>query len=78
VLIDIQLADADGLEIARQLRADPATCHAVIAAITTYAMRGEEERALLAGCDAYLTKPIDTRTLPDLLRHYQAARLSRG
>jgi two-component system cell cycle response regulator DivK len=70
VLIDIQLADGDGLDVARRIRADAAMRSVVIIAITAYAMRGDEARALANGCDAYLTKPIDTRTLPTLIRGY--------
>jgi CheY-like chemotaxis protein len=73
ILMDIQLPGMDGLMLARRLKADPATSGAVIVAVTAYAMKGDEERALAAGCDGYLAKPIDTRTLPDLLARYLAA-----
>jgi two-component system, cell cycle response regulator DivK len=53
----------DGLELTRRLKADPATREAIILAVTAYAMKGDEKRALAAGCDGYVTKPIDTRTL---------------
>lgn len=62
VLMDIQLPGMDGLTFTKLLRADPATRDLVIVAFTAYAMRGDEQRALDAGCDGYLTKPIDTRT----------------
>ena len=59
ILLDIQLPDMDGLELARQLKADPRTRTAVIVAVTAYAMRGDEDKARAAGVDAYITKPID-------------------
>ena len=64
ILMDIQLPGMDGLELTRRLKADPATADAIILAVTAYAMKGDEQRALAAGCDGYITKPIDTRTLP--------------
>jgi PAS domain S-box-containing protein len=68
VLMDIQLPGMDGLELTRRLKADPATAGIVVVALTAYAMKGDEERARAAGCDAYLTKPIDTRTFPATIR----------
>ena len=62
VLMDLGLPGLDGLAATRSLRADPATRHLTILALTAHAMRGEEALALGAGCDGYLTKPIDTRT----------------
>ena len=64
VLLDLQLPGIDGLELARRLKADPSTRPIVILAVTAYAMKGDERAALAAGCDAYLSKPIDTRALP--------------
>jgi len=64
ILMDIQLPGIDGLTLTRQLKADPATSHIPIIAATAYAMKGDEERALAAGCNGYITKPIDTRQLP--------------
>ena len=68
--MDIQLPGMDGLEITRQLRSDLKYKNVVILAITAYAMRGDEEKALSAGCDGYISKPIDTRTLPALIDKY--------
>ena len=72
VLIDVQLPDVDGLEVTRRLRADPATSGLRIVALTAYAMTGDEDKARAAGCDGYITKPIDTRTLPNVIAGYLA------
>ena len=65
VLMDIQLPGTDGLALTRQLKADPGTSSLPIVALTAYAMRGDKQKALDAGCIGYLTKPIDTRTFAD-------------
>jgi len=67
ILMDIQLPGVDGLEFTRRLKEDPATREIIIIALTAYAMKGDAERAVAAGCDGYVSKPIDTRTLPALL-----------
>ncbi len=64
VLMDLQMPGMDGYELTRRLKTDPATAAIVILAVTAYAMKGDEERARAAGCDGYVTKPIDTRGLP--------------
>jgi CheY-like chemotaxis protein len=58
ILMDIQLPDIDGLELTRRLKADPRTEKTTIIAVTAYAMKGDEEKALAAGVDAYVCKPI--------------------
>jgi len=70
ILIDIQLPDIDGLEVTRRLKADPATRQILIIAVTAYAMKGDREKAISAGCDGYVTKPIDTRALPKLIAEF--------
>ena len=65
VALDLILPDVDGLELAGRLRADARLAGAPIIAITALAMKGDRERALEAGCDEYLTKPVDTRTLAE-------------
>jgi CheY-like chemotaxis protein len=68
VLLDIQLPGMDGERALQLLRADPATAHLPVVAVTAYAMRGDEERLLAAGFDGYIAKPIDTRSfVPQLL-----------
>lgn len=62
VLMDFSLPGMDGLTATKNLKADPATAHLIVVALTANAMKGDEESALAAGCDGYLTKPIDTRT----------------
>jgi CheY-like chemotaxis protein len=70
ILMDIQLPGMDGLTLTRQLKADPRTSHIPIIAATAYAMKGDEARALAAGCSGYITKPIDTRRLPQEIERY--------
>ncbi len=70
ILMDIQLPGIDGLELTRRLKADPATRNIKILGLTAYAMKGDRERILAAGCDGYIPKPIDTRSLPDMIEQY--------
>jgi two-component system cell cycle response regulator DivK len=68
VLMDLKMPVLDGWEATRRLKADPATADIPVVAFTAQAMVGDRERALAAGCEAYLTKPIDVRTLTAFLR----------
>lgn len=70
ILMDIQLPGMDGLELTRRLKSDPATRDIKIVGLTAYAMRGDQERILAAGCDGYIPKPIDTRSLPNSIKGY--------
>ncbi|HEY4643069.1 MAG TPA: response regulator, partial [Thermoanaerobaculia bacterium] len=58
----------DGLTLARKLKSDPATNDILIVAVTSYPEKFTMADALAAGCDAYLQKPVSTRTLPETLR----------
>jgi CheY-like chemotaxis protein len=64
ILMDIALPGMDGLTLTGRLKANEATQHIVIIALTAFAMKGDEAKAREAGCDGYITKPIDTRKLP--------------
>jgi CheY-like chemotaxis protein len=64
ILMDIALPGMDGLTLTRKLKADPRTRTIRIVALTAFAMVGDEKKARDAGCDGYITKPINTRTLP--------------
>ncbi len=59
ILMDIQLPDMDGIEATRILKADPETCAIPVIALTAFAMKGDRERILQAGCDGYIEKPIN-------------------
>ena len=72
ILMDIQLPGIDGLELTRRLKGDPATRGIKIIAVTAYAMKGDQDKAMSAGCDDYVTKPIDTRGLPELVARHLA------
>ena len=62
ILMDIQMPVMDGLQAARLLKADEETKKIPIIALTAYAMKGDEEKMLQAGCDGYIPKPIDTKS----------------
>jgi CheY-like chemotaxis protein len=72
ILMDLQLPGMDGFALTRRLKADPVRSGIVIVALTAYAMKGDAEKALEAGCDGYLAKPFDTRTLGDVIAAYLA------
>jgi CheY-like chemotaxis protein len=78
ILMDIQMPGMDGLTLTRLLKADPATRQIPVIALTASAMKGDEEKAIEAGCDGYITKPIDTRRLSaqigEILQRTAAAR----
>ena len=62
ILLDIQLPGIDGYAVARALKSDPALQAVPIVAVTSYAMLGDREQALAAGCNGYIEKPINPRT----------------
>jgi two-component system, cell cycle response regulator DivK len=67
IVLDVQLPDGDGLDLARRVKAMPASESCAIVACTAEAMKGDRERALAAGCDAYVSKPIDAREFAALV-----------
>jgi two-component system cell cycle response regulator DivK len=69
VLMDLTLPDMDGWEATRRIKADPATKHIPVVALTAHAMTGDKEKALAAGCDDFDTKPVD---LPRLIGKIRA------
>ena len=72
ILMDLQLPGMDGLTFTRWLKSDPSTHDIRIVALTAYAMKGDERKARDAGCDGYLTKPVDTRTLGEVVARHLA------
>src|SRR5438105_3720718 len=70
ILADIQLPGIDGLEMTRRIKRNPATRDIKVVALTAFAMKGDEQKALDAGCDGYITKPIDTRALGARIRQH--------
>jgi CheY-like chemotaxis protein len=67
ILMDVQLPEVDGLTLTRELRTDPRLATIPIVAVTAYAMARDRLAALDAGCDAFVSKPIDTQALGDLV-----------
>jgi len=73
ILMDISMPGMDGLTLTQKLKAHPATRDIVIVILTASAMAGDEAKAKGAGCDGYITKPIDTRSFPAQVASYLAA-----
>jgi len=67
IIMDIQLPKLSGLEVTRKLKETPAFSQIPIICLTAYAMKGDKERFINGGCDAYLSKPINTRELPGMI-----------
>ncbi len=70
ILMDRSLPKMDGLEVAKRLKSNAATNKIPIVALTAHAMRGDREKALAAGCEGYIPKPINVRTLAEQIRMY--------
>lgn len=64
ILMDMQLPKMSGMDVTRKLREIPAFSETPILAVTAYAMKGDEEKYIEAGCSGYISKPINTRELP--------------
>jgi two-component system cell cycle response regulator DivK len=74
ILMDLQLPRMDGLALTRQLKSDPQRRGIVVIAVTAYAMKGDDEKALAAGCDDYMSKPIDADALCAMVARHLAPR----
>ncbi len=72
IVMDVQLPHMDGLEFTRRLKLDGTTCAIPVLAVTAYAMKGDAEKALAAGCSAYVSKPIDIHALCALVNRLLA------
>ena len=70
ILMDIQMPDINGLELTRQLKAQPAMQHIVVVAFTAFAMKGDEAKMRAAGCDGYIAKPFDVASFAATVRGY--------
>ncbi len=78
ILMDVQLPGMTGYEATRWLKADPLTAAIPVVAITAQAMRGDDAKAREAGCDAYLTKPMETHAFREILRRFIGTPRSEG
>src|SRR5580698_3002766 len=76
MLVDIQLPGMNGLELTKRVKQDSRTRDIVVVALTACAMKGDDDRAFKAGCDGYITKPIETLTLANKVREYMQLRTS--
>lgn len=70
VLLDVQLPDIDGIEVMRRLKAQPETAEIPICVISSYAMEQDKQRALAAGCDEYLVKPLSPAKLLERVEEF--------
>ena len=70
VLMDIQLPLLDGYESTRRIKALPGMARTTVIAVSSFAMKGDEEKARAAGCDGYVTKPYSPKQLVDLIRQF--------
>jgi len=67
IIMDIQLPKVNGVEVTKKLRQMSDFKQTPIIAVTAYAMKGDEEKFMKAGCNAYVSKPINTRQLPEIV-----------
>jgi two-component system, cell cycle response regulator DivK len=72
ILMDIHLPGMDGLSVVREMKSDERTNRIPILALTAHAMRGDKDRFLEAGCDGYISKPIDVKTFLSAIEQYMA------
>lgn len=79
ILLDINLPEIDGYDLAKRMRSMPNLDDVPILAVTANVMQGDKERTLEAGCDGFIPKPIDVDKLPDLVKTaLDKGRISRG
>lgn len=78
ILLDIQLPEMDGYAVARELRSNPELRDVPIIAVTSYAMAGDRERALAAGCTGYIEKPINPDTFRDQVERFLSGLSTNG
>jgi two-component system cell cycle response regulator DivK len=70
ILMDIHLPGMDGLSVVRRMKSNDRTARIPILALTAHAMRGDKDRFLEAGCDGYISKPIDVKTFISSIEQY--------
>ncbi len=70
ILMDIQLPNTDGLALSREIKSNPLTKDVPIIAVTAYAMKGDRDKTLEAGCDDYISKPIDINEIRTKVKQY--------
>jgi two-component system, cell cycle response regulator DivK len=70
IIMDIQMPVMDGYEATRKIKSDPSLTHIPIVAVSSFAMKGDEEKARAAGCDHYVTKPYSPMQLLRMIRGY--------
>jgi two-component system, cell cycle response regulator DivK len=70
ILMDIQLPGIRGLDVTRQIRANPLTAHIPVIALTAYAMAGDNQKAFNAGCNGYISKPFESYALLGLIAEH--------
>jgi CheY-like chemotaxis protein len=70
IIMDLQLPDVDGLTLTRQLKANPRMREVPIVAVTASAMKGDEEKAMAAGVDGYMSKPVEKRAFRAMVASY--------
>jgi two-component system, cell cycle response regulator DivK len=74
IILDIQLPEMDGYAVAREIKKNPLTSSIPIVAVTSYAMAGDRERVLAAGCEGYIEKPINPETFVEDIERYLPVR----